>query len=278
MGVWIDGWYLGPSQEQYQCCIIHVKKTRSKRISDTVFFKHKYITQPTLTPVNTVVKAIDDLTSALKGARNVKGMQQIERLKKIDKLLNNIPINLADMSDPPSATQMNTPLPRVENIRPRPSPQTAQSLPPIKESSETMSEPAPRVQNKKETEKTKDKVNVNNEQLRQNIQHAVIQCARIPQHHQMQLRMQEQTERAQLIHDNETGTYLNYCQLIWNPMHKEMWSRSAANEFGRLAQGVGGRNKGTNTIFFIHKNQVPTDRMKDVTYGSFICNYKPNKT
>jgi hypothetical protein len=68
-----------------------------------VFFKHKYITQPTLTSVNTVVKAIDDLTSALKGARNVEGVQQIERLKNIDKLLNNIQINLADMLDPPSA-------------------------------------------------------------------------------------------------------------------------------------------------------------------------------
>jgi hypothetical protein len=33
-----------------------------------------------------------------------------------------------------------------------------------------------------------------------------------------------------------------------------------------------------NTIFFIHKNQVPHDRMKDVTYGSFSCDYKPNKT
>jgi hypothetical protein len=131
-----------------------------------VFFKHKYITQPTLTLVKTVVKAINNLTSALKGARNVKGMQQIEILKKIDKLLNNIPINLADMLDPPSASQlntpsprvkMNTPSPRVEDIRPQPSPQTTQSLPPIKESSETMSEPAPRVQNKKETEKTKEK-------------------------------------------------------------------------------------------------------------------------
>ncbi len=68
-----------------------------------MFFKHKYITQPTLTSVNTVVKAIDDLTSALKGARNVEGVQQIERLKNIDKLLNNIQINLADMLDPPSA-------------------------------------------------------------------------------------------------------------------------------------------------------------------------------
>jgi hypothetical protein len=45
-------------------------------------------------------------------------MQQVERLKKIDKLLNNIPSNLVDMSDPSSATQMNATTPRVEDIRP----------------------------------------------------------------------------------------------------------------------------------------------------------------
>ncbi len=65
-GTWaersIDGWYLGTSSEHYRCHIIHVKKTNSERISDTVFFKHKYITQPTLTPVDTLVRAIDDLT------------------------------------------------------------------------------------------------------------------------------------------------------------------------------------------------------------------------
>ncbi len=52
----------------------------------------------------------------------------------------------------------------------------------------------------------------------------------------------------------------------------------AANEFGRLAQGVGGRVKATKTIFFIRKDQLPKDRMKDVTYGSFICDIKQNKT
>ena len=62
-----------------------------------------------------------------------------------------------------------------------------------------------------------------------------------------------------------------------NPKYKGTWQQSAANEFGRLAHGVGGRYKGTNTIFFIHKNQVPNDRIKDVTYGSFSCAYKPNK-
>ncbi len=49
------------------------------------------------------------------------------------------------------------------------------------------------------------------------------------------------------------------------------------NEFGRLAQGVGGQFKGTNTIFFIKKDQVPKERAKDITYGSFSCDYKPNK-
>ncbi len=36
--------------------------------------------------------------------------------------------------------------------------------------------------------------------------------------------------------------------------------------------------KGTNTIFFISKDKVPKDRAKDVTYGSFSCDLKPNKT
>jgi hypothetical protein len=90
----------------------------------------------------------------------------------------------------------------------------------------------------------------------------------------MQLHQQEQRERVQLIRDNKMGEYLNYQQLIWNPKHKEIWNKLAANEFGRLAQGVGGRVKATNTIFFIRKDQVPKDRMKDVTYSSFICDMK----
>ena len=80
--------------EHYRCHKIYVKTTRSKRISDTVFFKHKYITQPTVTPADTIVKALDDLTHALKGMRNVKGEAQIEALEKIDELLNNLPKQL----------------------------------------------------------------------------------------------------------------------------------------------------------------------------------------
>ncbi len=94
-GTWADnstyGWYLRTSNKHYRCHIIYVKNTRSKRISDTVFFKHRYITQPTLMQADIIVKAIDDLTHALKGRKNVKGNAQIVALKKIDELLNNIP-------------------------------------------------------------------------------------------------------------------------------------------------------------------------------------------
>ena len=54
----INGWYLRTSPEHYWCHVIHVKKARSERISDTVWFKHKYITQPNVTPVDQIVKAI----------------------------------------------------------------------------------------------------------------------------------------------------------------------------------------------------------------------------
>ncbi len=94
----------------------------------------------------------------------------------------------------------------------------------------------------------------------------------------MQLQQQEQCKRIQLIRDDNTGEYLNYQQLIRNPKHREIWSTSAANKFGRLAQGVGGRVNPTNTIFFIRKDQVVKDRMKDVTYGSFSCDMKRYKT
>jgi hypothetical protein len=62
-----------------------------------------------------------------------------------------------------------------------------------------------------------------------------------------------------------------------DPKHAKVWSESSANEFGRLAQGVGGRVTGTNTIFFIQKDHVPIDRRKGVMCDSFVCELKPNK-
>jgi hypothetical protein len=52
-----DGWYLRTSPEHYRAHWVFVKATRAKRITDTVFFKHKYITQPTVTKADAIVNA-----------------------------------------------------------------------------------------------------------------------------------------------------------------------------------------------------------------------------
>ncbi len=70
---------------------------------------------------------------------------------------------------------------------------------------------------------------------------------------------------------------LKYRQLITLPKYQDAWTHSSANEFGLLAQGVGTRILGTDTIFFITKQDIPVDQRRDVTYGKFVCEYKPNK-
>ncbi len=84
-------------------------------------------------------------------------------------------------------------------------------------------------------------------------------------------------EFANKVFDKESGKLLKYRKLITYPKHCKVWMHSSANKFGQLAQGVGGRIKGTDTIFFIRKHQVPEDRWKNVTYAKFICELKPNK-
>ena len=66
--------------------------------------------------------------------------------------------------------------------------------------------------------------------------------------------------------------------MLRNPKYKQKWTSSSANEFGRLSNGVGGRiKKTTNTINFTRRSDIPKDRRKDVTYGSFVCNVRPEK-
>jgi hypothetical protein len=87
----INGWYLQTSPDHYRCHVIYVKQTKSKRVSDTVFFKTKYITEPTLTPADVITKALNDLTQALNGKTNQQGLDQIEALTKLNNILNNVP-------------------------------------------------------------------------------------------------------------------------------------------------------------------------------------------
>ena len=81
------------------------------------------------------------------------------------------------------------------------------------------------------------------------------------------------------VMDEQTGRFLNYKQLMRDPKYKKNWSTSSANEFVRLANGVGGRIKNTtSTIKFIRIKDIPGSRRKDITYGSFVCNVRNEKS
>jgi hypothetical protein len=61
-------------------------------------------------------------------------------------------------------------------------------------------------------------------------------------------RVEQDIERAMAVMDHDSGKMMNYRQLRKHPKHNKTWTTSSANEFGRLASGVGGRVKGTKTI------------------------------
>ena len=68
----------------------------------------------------------------------------------------------------------------------------------------------------------------------------------------------EQMHHVNAITDPDTGKSLEYRHLIKNKATQQIWNKSYANELGRLANGVdNNRVKGTQTIEFIKRNQIP---------------------
>jgi hypothetical protein len=75
--------------EHHQCVRVYVTRTRATRISDTVMFKHQYITSPTISPESHVVAAAQQLVTALQG--NIPaGNKTAEALTRVSKLFTKI--------------------------------------------------------------------------------------------------------------------------------------------------------------------------------------------
>ena len=82
----------------------------------------------------------------------------------------------------------------------------------------------------------------------------------------------------------ETGQLMEYCQLLKHPKYAATWTTSYSNEMGRLCQGIGRntegtgkRVKGTDTFFFVHYDDIPSDRRKEIVYTSVLCEVRPQK-
>ena len=77
-------------------------------------------------------------------------------------------------------------------------------------------------------------------------------------------------EMLNAVLNEETGETMEYQQLMKSPKYRNLYNNSYSKELGRLAQGIPDVVKGTNTILFINKADVPAERWKDVTYGRVV--------
>ena len=86
-GTWayssIDGWYLSTSPEHYRTHVCHIKHTNSERLSDTVQFKYKHITNPFLTHANNIMKSLSHCIQAFKGKKATATEQELGDIRQL---------------------------------------------------------------------------------------------------------------------------------------------------------------------------------------------------
>ena len=113
--------------QHHRCFRVYITKTRATRISDTVYYKHQYITNPTVSPESHVVAAAQQLAKALQG--NIPaGNETTEALKKVSDLFTHIAAAKSEVAKAKAqrnrvratpAARQTTHLPRVEAPLPR---------------------------------------------------------------------------------------------------------------------------------------------------------------
>ena len=85
----MDGWYVGTSPEHYRCHKVWIKKTGAERVSDTVFFKHRYLNSPEVTPYDAIMKALKEINEVLMGKRGATGDENFKAIQQLETIFSN---------------------------------------------------------------------------------------------------------------------------------------------------------------------------------------------
>lgn len=83
----MDSHYIRTSPDHYRCYEALVTETKSIRVTDTILFKHRHLTNPTVSVADEVSTAAANLTEVIKGNmhRDLSKlkMEELERLASI---------------------------------------------------------------------------------------------------------------------------------------------------------------------------------------------------
>eukprot|EP00804_Cyclotella_cryptica_P029060 CCRYP_005247-RA/>CCRYP_005247-RA protein AED:0.20 eAED:0.15 QI:0/0/0/1/0/0/4/0/830 len=269
------GYVIGTSHEHYRCWKVWTPTSRTTRISATVFFKHKRNHSSRCKPISSTHKQspgpsqqqsqpirshpTTNPNTTIASPRNT--MQHIiNNTHQTQHILSDYDSDSSDSDD--ESITIPHPVPRLPLQPPRVSPQ--QTKTPLPRVSAPPSSPAHNTRSRAHTI------------TQETILH-LLHKTRTPLTPRRAATRQFPREALSAILDTDTGELLEYRHLIKNPKYCTIWKNAYGKELGRLAQGIPGTVKGTNTIVFIAHNEIPPQRRKDVTYGRIVANYRPEK-
>ena len=265
--------------DHHRCFKAWIKKKGAERDTDTFFKKHKYLTNPKITPEDKVVAVAKILTQTIKV--NVTGeSEEMEALEKVAEIFETIAKRNPQKQKERHHNEHVIRLPRRTNAQfPRVDKMNAQNS-----RKHRVEEPPPRVdaspglivaypteavdKASKEARPTQDHRNhrkqdeeeapARNTQERKgtrSITHelmmsAVEMATAQPTPRKLASRkfpMQMLFEMAGSIMD-VNGNLLEYINLMKRVEYRNIWGKAYGNELGRLAQGIGDNIKGIDTI------------------------------
>jgi hypothetical protein len=283
-GTWsyhsLDGWYLNTSPEHYCVHNCHIKNTKAERLTDTLQFKHKNITNPTLLHTDKLMNALANCRSALMGKVNKTSNQNLKQLQTLvqrveNKLNNEQDVPRVAEPDVPRATEQpvqrvaEQPVPRV----PRPQTSTQQiarraaqqrtaarrrrpqetsprvhlpTQPPalstrLRVTASTSKNAPPASHTRNKSRLMQPTSSIRNKRRQANAVHeAHPKKANVIK---AIAKLEKQVTHVMAVLDEDSGKLLNYRQLVRHPKYRDEWNQSSANEFGRLGNRAGGRIK-----------------------------------
>ena len=82
------GYYIINAKEHYRCHQVYITNAKHIRTCKTIFFKHKYLTMPTITLADALIKVADNLVDTILGnlPPNTTTAQAVEQLMDIFKV------------------------------------------------------------------------------------------------------------------------------------------------------------------------------------------------
>jgi hypothetical protein len=279
------GYSLGPAMHHYRCQNVYIVATASERIGDTLNFLPHNFPMPQLSSTYRLIMAANDMSNALQNPHpevpfSYIGDDTIAALTKLAEIFKNKfqKVQTQGLPNAPGkASEHTIPANLSHPILASPVHQQFQTISQmIINAKYTTNAPLlPRVVTPMMSRAAPPRVPMRSQNLSprdfsqddfwdmKNSNMAIS----LGNHHWSQ-------HHANAVVHPVTGQEMEYMAFMKDPSLQTLWKRGFGNEVGRLFQGI--RDiPGTDTCFFVDLTHIPKDRK--ITYGKFLCDYKPHK-